>query len=82
LFSDFITVDGAEWNRCCTLFSDAVGMPIEPALIFVNKTLISLNIRDKIRVICSGKIISGYSILRAIATGADTQQRQRFYVFY
>jgi hypothetical protein len=41
LFSDFITVDGAEWNRCCTLFSDAVGMPIEPALIFVNKTLIT-----------------------------------------
>jgi glutamate synthase domain-containing protein 2 len=54
-------------------------MPIEPALIFVNKTLISLNIRDKIRVICSGNNLR-LPILRAIATGADTQQRQRFYV--
>jgi hypothetical protein len=62
-FPDFITVDGAESGIGATLFSDAVGMPIEPALIFVNKTLISLNIRDKIRVICSGKIISGYPYL-------------------
>jgi hypothetical protein len=47
----FITVDGAESGiGAAPLFSDAVGMPIEPALIFVNKTLISLNIRDKIRV--------------------------------
>jgi hypothetical protein len=30
-FPDFITVDGAESNRCYP-FSDAVGMPIEPAL--------------------------------------------------
>lgn len=58
-FLDFITVDGAESGigAAPLLFSDAVGMPFEPALIFVNKTLISLNIRDKIRVICSGKII-------------------------
>jgi hypothetical protein len=39
-------------------------MPFKPALIFKQKTLIRLDIRDKIRVICSGKIISGYSILR------------------
>ena len=32
-------------------------MQFEPALIFVNNTLISLTIRDKIRVIGSGKII-------------------------
>jgi glutamate synthase domain-containing protein 2 len=41
----------------------------------VNKTLIRLDIRDKIRVICSGKIISGHSILRAVAMGADMCKR-------
>jgi glutamate synthase domain-containing protein 2 len=50
-------------NGAAPRFSDG-GMPFKPALIFVNKTLIRLDIRDKIRVICSGKIISGYSILR------------------
>lgn len=35
-------------------------MKFEPALIFVNNTLISLNIRDKIRVIGSDKIILAY----------------------
>jgi glutamate synthase domain-containing protein 2 len=35
-FPDFITVDGAESGiGAAPLFSDAVGMPIEPALIFV-----------------------------------------------
>jgi glutamate synthase domain-containing protein 2 len=46
-------------------------MPFEPALIFVIKTLVRYGICDKIRLIGSGKIISGYSILRAIALGAD-----------
>ncbi|MBG6109518.1 hypothetical protein IWX84_000377 [Flavobacterium sp. CG_9.10] len=72
-FPDFITVDGAEGGTGAAPleFADGVGMPFEPALIFVNKTLVRFGIRDKIRVICSGKIISGYSILRAVALGAD-----------
>lgn len=82
-YPDFITVDGAEGGTGAAPleFSDGVGMPFEPALIFVNKTLISLNIRDKIRVISSGKIISGYSILRAIAMGADICNSARGFMF-
>ena len=59
-FPDFITVDGAEGGTGGPPleFADGVGMPFEPALIFVNKTLVRFKIRDKIRVICSGKIIS------------------------
>jgi glutamate synthase domain-containing protein 2 len=56
-------------------------MPFEPALIFVNKTLARFEIRDKIRVICSGKIISGYSILRAVALGADMCNSARGFMF-
>ena len=83
IFPDFITVDGAEGGTGAAPleFADGVGMPAEPALIFVNKTLISLKIRDKIRVICSGKIISGYSIIRAVAMGADMCNSARGFMF-
>lgn len=82
-YPDFITVDGAEGGTGAAPleFSDGVGMPFEPALIFVNKTLINLNIRDKIRIIGSGKIISGYSILHAIALGADICNSARGFLF-
>ncbi|MDI1255972.1 MAG: FMN-binding glutamate synthase family protein [Flavobacterium sp.] len=82
-FPDFITVDGAEGGTGAAPleFSDGVGMPLEPALIFVNKTLVNFNIRNKIRVIASGKIISGYSILRAIALGADMCNSARGFMF-
>ncbi len=83
IFPDFITVDGAEGGTGAAPleFADGVGMPFEPALIFVNKTLISFNIRNKVRVICSGKIISGYSILKAIAMGADMCNSARGFMF-
>jgi glutamate synthase domain-containing protein 2 len=83
IYPDFITVDGAEGGTGAAPleFADGVGMPFEPALIFVNKTLIRFKIRDKIRVICSGKIISGHSILRAIAMGADMCNSARGFMF-
>jgi glutamate synthase domain-containing protein 2 len=83
IYPDFITVDGAEGGTGAAPleFADGVGMPFEPALIFVNKTLTNLKIRDKIRVICSGKIISGHSILKAIAVGADICNSARGFMF-
>ena len=82
-YPDFITVDGAEGGTGAAPleFSDGVGMPFEPALIFVNRMLISLDIRSKIRIIGSGKIISGYSILRAVALGADMCNSARGFMF-
>lgn len=82
-YPDFITVDGAEGGTGAAPleFSDGVGMPFEPALIFVNQTLIRLGIRDKIKIICSGKIISGHSILKAIAMGADLCNSARGFMF-
>lgn len=82
-FPDFITVDGAEGGTGAAPleFADGVGMPFEPALIFVNKTLVRFGIRDRIRIICSGKMISGYSILRAVALGADICNSARGFMF-
>ncbi|AWG24176.1 FMN-binding glutamate synthase family protein [Flavobacterium kingsejongi] len=82
-YPDFITVDGAEGGTGAAPleFSDGVGMPLEPALIFVNKTLVRFDIRSKIRLICSGKIISGYSVLKAVALGADMCNSARGFMF-
>lgn len=82
-FPDFITVDGAEGGTGAAPleFVDGVGMPFEPALIFVNKTLVRFEIRDKIRIVGSGKIISGHSILRAVALGADMCNSARGFMF-
>lgn len=82
-YPDFITIDGAEGGTGAAPleFADGVGMPLEPALLFVNSTLIALNIRDKMRLICSGKIISGHSILRAVAMGADMCNSARGFMF-
>ena len=82
-YPDFITVDGAEGGTGAAPleFSDGVGMPLEPALIFVNKTLISFNIRQHIRIICSGKIITAHSILKTIAMGADLCNSARGFMF-
>jgi glutamate synthase domain-containing protein 2 len=82
-YPDFINIDGAEGGTGAAPleFADGVGMPLEPALIFVNKTLQKFKIRDKIKIICSGKIISGYSILRAVALGADICNSARGFMF-
>ena len=82
-YPDFITVDGAEGGTGAAPleFVDGVGMPFEPALIFVNKTLVRYDLRNKIRVIGSGKIISGYSILKTIALGADICNSARGFMF-
>ena len=83
IYPDFITVDGAEGGTGAAPpeFSDGVGMPLEPALIFVNRTLRSYNVRDKIRVIASGKVLTSLDILRALAMGADMCNNARGFMF-
>src|SRR5690606_25250884 len=83
IFPDFITVDGAEGGTGAAPpeFSDGVGMPLEPALIFVNNTLKNYNLREKVRIIASGKVLTSLDILRAIAMGADMCNNARGFMF-
>ncbi len=83
IYPDFITVDGAEGGTGAAPleFVDTVGIPLEPALIFVHKTLKKYQIRDKLRLICSGKILTGASLLRALALGADMCNSARGFMF-
>ncbi len=83
IYPDFITVDGAEGGTGAAPpeFSDGVGMPLEPALIFVNRTLKNYNVRDKVKIIASGKVLTSLDILRAIAMGADMCNNARGFMF-
>ena len=76
---DFITVDGGEGGTGAapTEMTNSVGTPIRDALVFVNSALIGVGLRDKMRIIASGKMFSAFHVLRAIALGADTVNSAR-----
>ena len=70
---DFITVDGAEGGTGAAPveFTNSLGMPLRDGLDFVNDTLKDYDLREQIKVIASGKIISAFHIARVLALGAD-----------
>lgn len=76
---DFITVDGGEGGTGAapTEMTNSVGTPLRDALIFVNQALIGIGLRDQIRIIASGKILSAFHLLRIIALGADAANSAR-----
>lgn len=70
---DFITVDGGEGGTGAAPleFTNSLGMPARDAWIFVHNALQGINMREDIKLIASGKILTGFHIIRAIALGAD-----------
>ena len=70
---DFIAIDGGEGGTGAAPveFSNSIGMPLREGLVFVHDTLIGFNLRKDIKILASGKIISGFHIARAMALGAD-----------
>lgn len=70
---DFITVDGGEGGTGAAPqeLTNFLGTPLRDALIFVHNALVGLGMRDEVRIICSGKIISGGDMAAKIAMGAD-----------
>ena len=80
---DFIVVDGSEGGTGAAPveFTDHVGMPLREGLRLVHNTLVGINKRSEISIGASGKIISGYDIIRAIALGADWCNSARGFMF-
>lgn len=76
---DFVTVDGGEGGTGAapTEMTNSVGTPLRDGLIFVHSALLGIGLRDKIRIIASGKVFSAFHMLRAIALGADTVNSAR-----
>ena len=70
---DFIVVDGGEGGTGAAPleFSNHIGAPLIQGLIFVHNALVGYALRSKIRIIASGKVTSGFGMLKRLAIGAD-----------
>ena len=73
IYPDFITVDGGEGGTGAAPpeFTNFVGMPLLDALAFVDNSLRGFGIREQMKLMAAGKILTGFHILRAMALGAD-----------
>ncbi len=80
---DFIVVDGAEGGTGAAPleFSDHMGMPLLEGLRLVHNTLVGVNLRSQIKLGASGKIISSFDMVRALALGADWCNSARGFMF-
>ena len=80
---DFITVDGAEGGTGASPleFTDSVGMPIEPALMFVRRTLERFGLHGEIKIIASGKVLTAASLMKMLGLGADLCNSARGFLF-
>lgn len=70
---DFITVDGGEGGTGAAPleYTNSIGMPLREALAFVVDSLVGYGLREHIRVIASGKILTGFHLVKNMALGAD-----------
>jgi glutamate synthase domain-containing protein 2 len=73
ILPDFITVDGGEGGTGAAPleYSNSVGMPLREGLAFVDDCLSGFGVRDRVRVIASGKILTGFHLVKNLALGAD-----------
>ena len=70
---DFITVDGGEGGTGAAPmeYSNSVGVPLRDGLAFVVNCLTGFDLKKDIKVIASGKVLSGFHLIKNIALGAD-----------
>ena len=83
ILPDFIVVDGGEGGTGAAPveFSDHVGTPLQEALLLVHNTLTGCQLRDKIKLGASGKIVTAFDITRTLALGADWCNSARGFMF-
>jgi glutamate synthase domain-containing protein 2 len=80
---DFIVVDGKEGGTGAAPaeFIDNIGMPLRDGLAFVHSALVGAGLRDRIKLGCAGKIITGFDMARCFALGADWCNVARGFMF-
>ncbi len=83
IYPDFIVVDGKEGGTGAAPmeFMDHLGTPLREGLDFVHNALVGINVRDRIRIGASGKIVTAFDIVRATALGADWCNAARGFMF-
>ena len=80
---DFITVDSADGGTGAAPMSliDYVGLPIHESLPLVVDTLIEHKLRDRIKIVSSGKLINPSEVAWALCVGADFITSARGFMF-
>ena len=73
MYPDFITIDSGDGGTGAAPleFANNVGFPLIDALAFVDNDLNLKGLRKNIKIIASGKIFTGFDILKALCVGAD-----------
>jgi glutamate synthase domain-containing protein 2 len=79
---DFITVDGAEGGTGAAPpeLTNSVGLPMEEGLVLVRNMLVGSGLKDKTKINASGRIVSGFSLVKTIALGADITSAARAFM--
>lgn len=80
---DFITIDSGDGGTGAAPMPlmDDVGLPIKESLPMVVDILTQYGLRDRIRVIASGKLITPSGVAWALCTGADFINSARGFMF-
>ncbi|MGB6154568.1 MAG: FMN-binding glutamate synthase family protein [Castellaniella sp.] len=83
ILPDFIVVDGGEGGTGAAPqeLSDWVGMPLMEGLVVMRNALVGCGLKDKIRLVASGKIYSGMGMANTLAQGADWCNAARAFMF-
>jgi len=80
---DFITVDGGDGGTGAApqLLADHVGLPINESLPILVDTLIEFDLRSRVKVIASGKLVQSAKVAWALCMGADFIVSARGFMF-
>ncbi|MFV1973791.1 MAG: glutamate synthase-related protein, partial [Thiohalobacterales bacterium] len=83
ILPDFITVDGSEGGTGAAPIEliNSVGTPMRDGLSFVHSALRGIGLREPVRLIAAGKVMSAFHILRTMALGADMVNAARAMMF-
>lgn len=83
IYPDFITIDGSEGGTGAAPleFSDRLGMPLYDALAYVYNTMVKYGIKDEIKLIASGRVMTGFDVIKLLALGADAVNSARAMMF-
>lgn len=78
-YPDYIVVDGAEGGTGAAPleFSNYMGMPGMDALVIVVDCLRKSGLKDKIKVLATGKITTAFDIVKILCLGADATYAAR-----
>lgn len=80
---DFVTVDGSEGGTGAAApeLTQSMGLGLRDGLIFVHNALVGAGMREEVKVICAGKVITGFDVAAKIAMGADICNSARGMMF-